>query len=652
MSDDFTPDESIDDFLDDSESSVPNSMYEQPAKTNASTLVRRSDVTNDSIIQLFDAYDFVFDTTDSAPSSTMKKMSIAIKPYVLAMDDDFTFAIDRIPSRDTITRNVTETVLDLNGAGARDAVSPDDLTAQVINELNNTFSNYNCAICINTILKTGKSANGFKLGTKQFDTINTLDPVALSCILRRYHHIIRIKPSSGKSDPDADLLAVYIDDPEDPAYGTYATNSGNIRSLALRYVDRINKFDLEDLRALIYENAPRVNPSMNRDLVPCNNGIFRYDTKEFHDFDPGYVFVNKLATNFIHNAPNPIIHNDDDGTDWNVIDWMNEISGDPQIEKALWEHIGAVFRPYVMWGKCALYHATSGNNGKGSILALIRNITGPSYHTSIPLAEFGQDFKTHSLLSASAVLVDENDVGDYLKNNATLKAVITGDVIRINQKHVDPIDYTFHGFMIQCLNDRPRFRDTSDSIYRRFLVIPFYKSFTGIERKYIKDDYLKRREVREFVLWYTLAVMPDYYELSEPDVSRAELEEFKDDNDPVRAFWNEMSELLESEFLPRAFLYECYKAWQKANSPQGRPVSQQTFHDRIQGMIRSNPSPAYKPYLNSSGQMIYKRLRKGTMLHEPEMSQYSMYIDNPTWQMATVKPISIGDKQYKGYTCT
>ncbi len=59
-------------------------------------------------------------------------------------------------------------------------------------------------------------------------------------------------------------------------------------------------------------------------------------------------------------------------------------------------------------------------------------------------------------------------------------------------------------------------------MYRRLLVVPFDKRFEGCERKYIKNDYLHRKEVLEYVLFHVLREM-DYYELSVPEASVDEL---------------------------------------------------------------------------------------------------------------------------------
>lgn len=92
--------------------------------------------------------------------------------------------------------------------------------------------------------------------------------------------------------------------------------------------------------------------------------------------------------------------------------------------------------------------------------------------------------------------------------------------------------------MVQCVNELPRLRDRSESMYRRLLVVPFEKRFEGNERKYIKDDYLYRPEVLEYVM-HKLLAETDYYELDVPQACVDMLEEFKLENDPVRQFAEE-----------------------------------------------------------------------------------------------------------------
>ncbi|HAT4272198.1 hypothetical protein JJB67_10660 [Clostridium perfringens] len=66
-----------------------------------------------------------------------------------------------------------------------------------------------------------------------------------------------------------------------------------------------------------------------------------------------------------------------------------------------------------------------------------------------------------------------------------------------NSKFNNSIPYQFYGFVVQYLNDFQRVKDKSDSFASRQLFISFTKNFTGLEHKYIKQDYLKRKDVLE-----------------------------------------------------------------------------------------------------------------------------------------------------------
>lgn len=70
----------------------------------------------------------------------------------------------------------------------------------------------------------------------------------------------------------------------------------------------------------------------------------------------------------------------------------------------------------------------------------------------------GKDFMLEPLTHATAVIVDENDVGTYIDKAAILKAIVTHDVIQINRKYMNPIAYRFFGLVVQCINELPASR--------------------------------------------------------------------------------------------------------------------------------------------------------------------------------------------------
>ena len=210
------------------------------------------------------------------------------------------------------------------------------------------------------------------------------------------------------------------------------------------------------------------------------------------------------------------------------------------------------------------------------------------------------------LIGTSAIIVDENDVGTYLDKVGNLKAVITGDVIQINMKFKTPISFRYKGFMVQCLNELPRIKDKSDSFYRRQLFIPFTKSFTGKERKYIKDDYLNRKEVLEYVLFRVLNMNYDDFDV--PQECKDVLDEYKSFNDPVRQFMEEIMPQLVWDLVPFTFLYDLYKAWYKRNIADRDTKSLKVFKKDLLNVL-----PEYSDWSYED-----KTYKPGSKMDKPE----------------------------------
>ena len=460
---------------------------------------------------------------------------------------------------------------------------------------------------------------------KKFVAPKTLIPTQVALILTHLYPICSIQSGGENSHDDNDIVALYCESGENA--GTYVSSDKVLFSLAREYKFDLTKREFEEIlytmRSLVATKTRSVDP----DLIAVNNGIFNYKTKQLMPFSPDYIFTSKSHVNYIDKPPLPVYHNPDDNTDWDVESWIQELSDDPEIVNSIWEILGAIIRPHVRWNKAAWFYSTSGNNGKGTLCELMRNLVGHGAYASIPIADFGVDFLLEPLTRSQAIIVDENDVGQFLDKAANLKAVITNDVIQINRKFKTPIAYQFYGFMVQCLNEMPRVKDRSDSFYRRQLFIPFEKCFTGRERRYIKNDYLHRQDTLEYVLWRVLNM--DYYALSEPEACKEALAEYKEFNDPIRQFVSEMLPQCVWDFLPFAFLYDLYKAWFRQVSPSGTPVGKTTFINELLTLLKSDVTIGWLCDDKA------KQVRVGTMMAKPEylIVQY----DLSSWKNKTYR---------------
>lgn len=385
-----------------------------------------------------------------------------------------------------------------------------------------------------------------------------------------------------ETDPKFDLLCLYQED--GPDAGTYMESENELYKLAIRYNVQLTQNGFKEICRRLRGIVPRVARTMDPDLIAVNNGIFNFRTKELLPFSPDYVFLAKSHVNYDPDAVNVTIHNSTDDTDWDVESWVESLSDDPEIVELLWQIMGAIVRPFVPWNKSAWFYSEEGNNGKGTLCALMKQLCGETAVATIPISDFGKDFMLEPLTRATAIIVDENDVGTFIDKAANLKAVVTGDEISINRKFMIPIRHRFFGFMVQCVNEVPRVKDKSDSFYRRQLVVPFTKCFTGRERKYIKSDYLKRPEVLRYVLYRVLNM--DHYELSNPAACQAVLREYQTYNDPVRQFFQDVETRFAWNALPFEFLYDLYKAWSSRYNPSGTLQGRNTFQKEIRNVAK------------------------------------------------------------------
>ena len=189
-------------------------------------------------------------------------------------------------------------------------------------------------------------------------------------ILAYSYPIVRIAGADMNVDAAQDMLAIYQYDGDDK--GLYVSSDTALRKLVRSYNYNTTIRDMSEVVGALQEQLPRESVCKLPNLVAVNNGIFDYDTKQLLDFDPSHVFLSKSRVDYNPNATNVTIHNDSDGTDWDVESWMADLSDDPDIVEVLWQILGAIIRPHVAWDKSAWFYSESGNNGKGTLCEIGR----------------------------------------------------------------------------------------------------------------------------------------------------------------------------------------------------------------------------------------------------------------------------------------
>lgn len=327
--------------------------------------------------------------------------------------------------------------------------------------------------------------------------------------------------------------------------------------------------------------------------VAVDNGIFDVKNKKLYPFSMDFVFTNKIHTPLDFSVTNPHIYFDEDGSTLDVESWFQSL-GDSEFVLNVLEVIQRACIPLAKHNKMCLFYNTYGNNGKGTICQLIRNLIGIDYVVSIQLSEFSEQFGLANLPKATAIVCDENDMG-YIKGMANLKAVITGDSVTIKQKYQTAFDFSFSGLVLECVNELPRVDDKTKSFERRLHIIPFTASFTGNERKYIKEQFIYMDCVKKYILKKVLVDMEYRESFTETSLTKSALSEYRLYSNSVHAFLEEILPRCKWNLLPATdFLYEIYKGWYRKTVPSGKVIGRNDFIDGVKEYVNSslkeNPS--------------------------------------------------------------
>lgn len=467
---------------------------------------------------------------------------------------------------------------------------------------------------VNSTLLHINKEHGLK-GARAYSPIKTLPPIVIAeCILRRD------LPHTGLLGESASTAALVTYCEEGPDEGLYVPAERLVRTLAREYNYSISPSELNAVIELIKDSVPLLTPSEDGDVVALANGLFDLRTKELRSFTPEVVLTSKASVAFNEDATTcPVID------DWDVDEWIRELANDDsEVEQLFWQIIAALFRPGHAFNKAVLLYSPTGSNGKGTFLELLRNLVGAERVATLSISDFGNPFLPETLRHAFCVLSDEGEVGDFLRRSGVFKAWITHDWIRLNVKYGSMSDIKGRGLCVFCVNELPSSKDKSESFYRRFVAIPFFKRYIGAEENTaIKNDYVKRREVLEYVAKKAL-MMPLFDAFVTPDACSDLLEDIRVENDPVLQFAEEFLPQFRWDLLPWKFVYAVYAAWMRKEVPSGHPVSAREFNKRMTSYVEANPACGWTVPVGEDGKQKTIRTHNKILGEEPLAVEYDL----------------------------
>ncbi|MGO4960665.1 DNA primase family protein [Jeotgalibaca porci] len=349
----------------------------------------------------------------------------------------------------------------------------------------------------------------------------------------------------------------------DTEKGIYTEDTLEIQKLIFEKENRYKKANVEDVMFKIKMMVNRHEPTIDRYLIPVNNGVFNLKTKELLSFSPTYYFTSKITTNYIENAPKP---------EWDFDNWLDEIAcGDQEVTELLWQLVNEAVNGSYSRGEYFIL-VGDGNNAKGSFQMLLINLIGKENVSTLKIHEFGDRFRSYQLQGKVANIGDDID-SEYIRDNGFLQSLITMDLVTLEQKNKDAFSVQMGIGVIFSANKIPKMSNKTNGTYRRQTIIPFKAHFEGKEDKSIKEEKLKDKTVLEYVLHKALQL--DFEKFIVPRVVKEAKEEFKKENDPVLEFYTEVirpyldseNELFDNGLnrIPSNYAYKLYCHFAKQN---------------------------------------------------------------------------------------
>lgn len=258
-----------------------------------------------------------------------------------------------------------------------------------------------------------------------------------------------------------------------------------------------------------------------------------------------------------------------------------------------WEIPGVLMTP-ATWLQKAVLLSGEGCNGKSTWLSLLAAFLGHRNVASMPLHKLESDRFAVSRLLGKLANVCADLPSEHLSGTSMFKAITGGDVLMGEHKFRDSFDFTPFARLIFSANHLPRSADSSSAFFRRWIVIPFDRTFASEDQipRDVLDARLQAPAELSGLLNQALEGLRHVQEqrgFTEPASVQAAWKDFQATTDPP-AVWLERYTIDDPDaFCPGKMLRIAYNA---AAEREGRPTLTETAFGRA--LRKHRPTLEYK----------------------------------------------------------
>ena len=354
-------------------------------------------------------------------------------------------------------------------------------------------------------------------------------------------------------------------------------------------IDAAVRSELGQLRKSLYvtETIKDLSATCRREvpdtshLIAFKNGVFELnvDGGPIGDFKP-HSSSNYLMSVFpIEMNMNPeVTPGSSDFEKW-LLDILGDDSG---LMRVIYEVIGSIFHKDSVHMQRGILMIGEGGTGKSMLLSQIERMVGRENICARAWGDYGKsDFAFGDLYGKHLSLDSDIDVAEPL--SGTIKPAVTGNILTCNKKYQQPFDFNPYATWIGSINRFPRTNDKTWGFFRRWIAIPFNKTFStnskfeSEKRALWSDPETVTRIVHDALSLYTLAYRNGSYTI--PEAAEELSREMYQAANSVISWLDSETEKDDEGAISRADAYQAYSAF--CNEKNFDPQSTRNFYSTL-----------------------------------------------------------------------
>jgi P4 family phage/plasmid primase-like protien len=332
--------------------------------------------------------------------------------------------------------------------------------------------------------------------------------------------------------------------------------------------DKFRNSHLTNIQAVVSSRTPVIGFEPIPEVINCKSGLLDWRTGEVSPHDPATLSTVQLPWEWDPEAQCPAFDK-----------FLSEVFP-ADILPMIWEFIGYMLYSGNPLQVAFLMHG-KGSNGKGTLIRVLKSLLGQENITAASLNALASDkFAVAELAGKIANLAGDIDA-TYQESTAQFKAITGEDVMYAQRKFGHPFTFTSYAVPVFSANKIPGSADTSEGYRRRWVVLPFGRTFTGKE----KDPHLSDRLAAEApgIAAHAVASLRDlmnrgYFEYGDTATQAQEM--FARSIDVVREWIHDACDDDAGAWTPRSVLYQSFRAWCMTNG-SSKPMKSSNFYERL-----------------------------------------------------------------------